>query len=256
MFKESSCAAAVLLGAFTTIACAQTSDFTPVTREMLANPSPTDWLMINRTYDEQRFSPLDQINRDNVGQLQMVWSRGMPAGTNETVPIVYRGVMYTVSPGAGVMAAKRVLHDSRARKVQSPRLTGTQVRRRPSGDTGMPVASVTLSSATRASCSSRILWTGSTLASGIPPVATFRANERVISHWFGALVPSMFMRSPSNDWNGFPASPGSGGAMPSCYGDELASGAPGPAWPTTRCLISVVPSRSRVTVTSLPGGSA
>src|ERR1700730_7710000 len=104
MFKESSCAAAVLLGAFTTIACAQTSDFTPVTREMLANPSPTDWLMINRTYDEQRFSPLDQINRDNVGQLQMVWSRGMPAGTNETVPIVYRGVMYTVSPGAGVMA--------------------------------------------------------------------------------------------------------------------------------------------------------
>jgi alcohol dehydrogenase (cytochrome c) len=103
-FKESSCAAAVLLGAFTTVACAQSSDFTPVTREMLANPSPNDWLMINRTYDEQRFSPLDQINRDNVGQLQMAWSRGMPAGTNETVPIVYRGVMYTVSPGAGVMA--------------------------------------------------------------------------------------------------------------------------------------------------------
>src|SRR5262249_26053547 len=36
---------------------AQTADFKPVTREMLANPPPGDWLMLNRTYDEQRFSP-------------------------------------------------------------------------------------------------------------------------------------------------------------------------------------------------------
>jgi len=28
----------------------------------------------------------------------------IPAGTNETIPIVYRGVMYVVSPGAGVVA--------------------------------------------------------------------------------------------------------------------------------------------------------
>ena len=56
--------------------------------------------------------------------------------------------------------------DSSARRVQSPRPTGTQVSRRPSGDTGMPVASITLSSATRASCSRRIRWIGSTLGSG------------------------------------------------------------------------------------------
>ncbi len=80
------------------------------------------------------------------------------------------------------MAARTVRHDSRARMVQSPRPTGTQVSRRPSGVTGIPVASITLSSATRDSCSTWIRWTGSTLASGVPPVATLRAKARVISH--------------------------------------------------------------------------
>ena len=102
---------------------------------------------------------------------------------------------------------------------------GTQVRRRPSGAVGMPVASVTLSSATRASCSSRIRWTGSTLASASPPVATLSAKERTISHWLGPLVPSMFIRSPSSDWNGLFGSPWSGGAITSCYGDALSTGA-------------------------------
>jgi PQQ-dependent dehydrogenase (methanol/ethanol family) len=104
MFKGASCIAAALLSGLTTIACAQTSDFKPVTREMLANPAPSDWLMFNRTYDEQRFSPLKDINKANVSQLQLAWSRGMPTGTQETVPLVYQGVMYTVSPGAGVLA--------------------------------------------------------------------------------------------------------------------------------------------------------
>ena len=47
--------------------------FTPVTKEMLANPSPDDWLMYSRTYDAQRFSPLRQITRQNVGQLRQVF---------------------------------------------------------------------------------------------------------------------------------------------------------------------------------------
>ena len=67
MVKASSCVLAVLLSGMATLAAAQTADFKPVTDEMLANPSPNDWLMINRTYDEQRFSPLDQINKQNVG---------------------------------------------------------------------------------------------------------------------------------------------------------------------------------------------
>ena len=104
MQRASACIAAALLCTSATPIPAQTADFKPVTREMLANPNAADWLMLNRTYDEQRFSPLNQVNRENVRELQIAWARGMAAGTNETIPIVYEGVMYVVSPGAGVLA--------------------------------------------------------------------------------------------------------------------------------------------------------
>jgi len=45
--------------------------FTPVTLKMLENPPADDWLMFSRTYDAQRYSPLKQINKQNVGQLKM-----------------------------------------------------------------------------------------------------------------------------------------------------------------------------------------
>ena len=37
-----------------------------VTPQRLANPEPQNWLMNHRTYDGQRFSPLDAINKGNV----------------------------------------------------------------------------------------------------------------------------------------------------------------------------------------------
>ena len=76
----------------------------PVTDAVLANPDPADWLMVSRTYDEQRFSPLNQINKNNVAQLRMAWSRGLPSGTQESTPIVYKGVMYLFAPGATIQA--------------------------------------------------------------------------------------------------------------------------------------------------------
>jgi len=90
---------------------AQNAQFSPVTEEEMLNPDPADWLMINRTYDEQRFSPLDQINRDNVGDLRMAWSRGLPRGSQETTPIVHDGVMYLVQPGAGLLAINAATGD-------------------------------------------------------------------------------------------------------------------------------------------------
>ena len=78
--------------------------FTPVTQEMLENPPPEDWLMFGRTYDQQRFSPLTQIDRTNVHRLRFVWSRGFDQGYNETVPQVHDGVMYTVASGGKVQA--------------------------------------------------------------------------------------------------------------------------------------------------------
>ena len=101
MIRASSCIAA---GVFATTAVAQFADFRPVTDAVLANPDPADWLMISRTFDQQRYSPLDQINKGNVGRLRMAWARGLPNGTQESTPIVYRGVMYLIAPGASIQA--------------------------------------------------------------------------------------------------------------------------------------------------------
>ena len=83
---------------------AQVPELEPVTDQMLLNPNPDDWLMPSRTYDWQRFSPLDQIDTGNVGSLRLAWSRGMGSGVSENIPLVYSGVMYVVLPGAVIQA--------------------------------------------------------------------------------------------------------------------------------------------------------
>jgi PQQ-dependent dehydrogenase (methanol/ethanol family) len=74
------------------------SNFVPVTDAMLQNPDPADWLMWRRTLNSWGYSPLDQINRSNVRNLRMVWTRGMGPGVQEATPLVYRGVMYLPNP--------------------------------------------------------------------------------------------------------------------------------------------------------------
>jgi alcohol dehydrogenase (cytochrome c) len=90
---------------------AQVQNFKPVTEATLLNPSPDDWLMFSRTYDAQRFSPLKQIDKQNVGRLRLVWTRGMGPGQTETIPTVYGGVMYVVTPGAIVQALNATTGD-------------------------------------------------------------------------------------------------------------------------------------------------
>ena len=70
------------------------SGFVPVTDAMLHDPAPEDWLTWRRTLDGWGYSPLDQIDRDNVGRLRMVWSRGLATGRQEGTPLAYRGVLY------------------------------------------------------------------------------------------------------------------------------------------------------------------
>jgi alcohol dehydrogenase (cytochrome c) len=72
---------------------------TPVTDALLRNPDPADWLMYSRTYDAQRFSPLAEIDRDNVGSLQRAWSKPLNGGPLEIIPLVHDGVMYLTTPG-------------------------------------------------------------------------------------------------------------------------------------------------------------
>src|SRR5690606_37306257 len=57
-----------------------------------------DWLMWRRTLDNWGYSPLDQINRRNVGQLSLVWSRPLGPGDQEGTPLVYDGVMFFPNP--------------------------------------------------------------------------------------------------------------------------------------------------------------
>jgi glucose dehydrogenase len=90
---------AILGLAAAAIVSAQRAPFVPVSQEMLIKPSPDDWLMYSRTYDAQRFSPLKQITKQNVGQLKESFKKELPAGAFESIPIVYRGVMYLQLPG-------------------------------------------------------------------------------------------------------------------------------------------------------------
>ena len=91
----------LLIPGYLFVSAAAAQDFEPVTREMLENPSPDDWLMLSRTYDEQRYSPLDQVNTKNVNDLRMAWTRGLPTGTQQTIPLVYNGHVHRRTDGYG-----------------------------------------------------------------------------------------------------------------------------------------------------------
>ena len=72
--------------------------FVPVTDAMLQNPAPGDWLMWRRTLNSWGYSPLDQINRDNVGDLRMIWTRALRPGSQQGTPLAYGGVLYMPNP--------------------------------------------------------------------------------------------------------------------------------------------------------------
>jgi alcohol dehydrogenase (cytochrome c) len=77
---------------------AQVLNFKPVTDAMLLNPDASDWINWRRTLDGWGYSPLKQINRQNVHQLQLAWSIGIAPGHIQMTPMVYDGVMYVVNP--------------------------------------------------------------------------------------------------------------------------------------------------------------
>ena len=86
-----------------TLAFLLTTSLTQAEVSVVDEPTITDpgseWLNYGRGYKEQRFSPLDSINRDNIDGLDLAWSfkfdtaRGM-----EATPLVHNGVIY-VSTG-------------------------------------------------------------------------------------------------------------------------------------------------------------
>lgn len=65
--------------------------------------NPGEWPNYHRDLAGTRYSPLDQINRDNVAKLAVAWkwttdsTDGQPESKNENTPIVVGGVMYFTS---------------------------------------------------------------------------------------------------------------------------------------------------------------
>ena len=110
--KRRRVAFAVLLFVLVTgAATAQDRGFTPVTDAMLQDPDPADWPMWRRTLDGWGYSPLDEIDRTNVGALRMVWSRGLTEGAQQGTPLVYDGVLYMPNPRDVIQAIDAVTGD-------------------------------------------------------------------------------------------------------------------------------------------------
>jgi len=66
-------------------------------RIISAESEPGNWLAHGRTYEEQRFSPLEQVNKESVSRLGLAWFSDMQSNrAQESTPIVVDGM-----PGAG-----------------------------------------------------------------------------------------------------------------------------------------------------------
>ncbi len=74
-------------------------------RILAADKEPGNWMSYGRTYSEQHFSPLKQINDQNVGTLGLTWYFDLDARRGqEATPLVIDGVMYFTSAWSKVHA--------------------------------------------------------------------------------------------------------------------------------------------------------
>ena len=73
----------------------------------LRDPAPGDWLNARGNHEAWGYSPLSQINTENVDRLELAWVWGMEDGTrSQPAPLVHDGVMFLPNwgqhdPGAG-----------------------------------------------------------------------------------------------------------------------------------------------------------
>jgi len=95
--RNTSLRAALLATTLLAAAPAIAADVTPA---RLTNPEPGNWLMNHRTYDAQRYSPLDKINTGNVKNLKLAYAvaiGGSAINENlESTPLAEDGFLYIV----------------------------------------------------------------------------------------------------------------------------------------------------------------
>ena len=84
---------------------------TRVSQQEIDHPAPGDWLSFRRTLDGWAYSPLEEINADNVKGLQLAWARPLAEGGYEGTPLVHDGVMYIIEPNDTVEAVDAATGD-------------------------------------------------------------------------------------------------------------------------------------------------
>ncbi len=78
---------------------------TGVTDAMIAAADGGEWLTYGRDYSEQRFSPLTQVDADNVSKLGLAWFADLDtARGQEATPLMHDGVLYISTAWSKVLA--------------------------------------------------------------------------------------------------------------------------------------------------------
>lgn len=87
--------AGIMIGALSLSGCGQNPGDIDAERLLGANSDNANWITYGRTYDEQRFSPLADINERNVNELALTWYADLDtARGQEATPIVINGKIY------------------------------------------------------------------------------------------------------------------------------------------------------------------
>src|SRR5437763_10238217 len=98
--------AALAVAAYPAIAAEVTAE-----RLINADNEPHNWLMNHRTYDAQRYSPLDKINRGNIANLKLAYAvaiGGTSANENlQATPLAEDGYLYIVDQWGAVYKVDR-----------------------------------------------------------------------------------------------------------------------------------------------------
>lgn len=89
---------------------------------------PTEWPSWGRTGAETHYSPLAQINRDNIENLSLKWFFDLPPGNTQTAPVMAEGKLFVTSGHSYIRALDAATgkllweYDSNSRETAGPRL--------------------------------------------------------------------------------------------------------------------------------------
>ena len=92
-----------------------------VDKARIVAADPAEWVTHGRTYDEQRYSPLDRIDEANVAELGLAWSFDLETTHGvEATPLVVDDVMYVTRPGASSTPSTRDRREALAIRSGGP----------------------------------------------------------------------------------------------------------------------------------------